>query len=1206
MRDLNGWTKRLESMFLPADRVHDLTLLAKVELGLRLVEELDRTQPPTAVWTLLGGYHFARVGGLVDNPAAEWMVTCARHRLWTLRRRRNWMHALQRYVDLPDHLRRYGLDPALTSFTPLKPSHAADRDKLYEEELRTLPPHARQSITLAKPGRYRLIAQRRITTLTIPDECGVRDDDRVRHGAAHRLANVADPLDIPLCELGDVADHIDGLGIPDEDNWRERFDNLYLYLRGAGESEFKQSGTLRLERLLHLVGMVGAGKSTLMVLLAVWAAQNGLRITLVVGDVAEQLRLTRLLRHILDDPEDGDDTAVAPVLGTATRQLHVERLHRRVAARGRPSILQHSDEDGFDSLSTACPADPLRDVPSTAPLRFTDAPCTGLYDPSPEATDDEEPDRGALDGLGPARGCPLWYRCPRHLEARHLVTAKIWVANPASLLQSRVPRHLSVDRMRYLELACARSDIVVVDEADRVMANLDIAFAPSATLVVKGPDSWLDRVLTHKIGELAREGRVQLTDPVVARWEMALTVVGTATNRLYEMLIKDENLREWVGIEYFSSWTLQEKLLHDWYPEQAPGSDPPAAPVEDWDRYESDADAVSDSGAGPAPTPWAARKKYVAEAFDDFRDDPLGDRGIRSEQITDALTDATKDLLQTVDSVGARQRTRTALELLLEGPPALGERLPTPEAREGADIHAAEVPGSPEWYERMVVRLEFALLVAALHHRLDQLTQLWPQVESALRLDRTDNELVRRPLHDYAPIIPESPMGNVLGFQYLPDQEEDHQGRVTGTLRFFRCEGVGRELLLSLPEIGRDHHNGRHGPHVMLMSGTSWAGTSTKSHVIAPVRAVLGPKEEFLDAVKETVFTTRFLYDGNRPLSLSGAPPGTKADILRKMVHQLARPVDGRKFSPLDEELAAVADSDRRRVLLLVGSYKDALEVANLLDAAGNRWNGRVRALVPDDQELAAQPTSSATGVRRGDVADFAKDEDAEVLVAPLMAVERGHNILNVGKVAAFGVAIFLARPHPRPDDLAMAVFAINDWATRYTRGLGRADTEYGTFEDVVTKHDDLDLAGKAFRKLGRTQWNRVLHRRYVYTRLGKHDKQSFAWDHLVTMWQVIGRLVRGGVPARVVFVDAKFAPRAAAAAAPNADPKVRGQRDTAASSLLVNLREVLAPYFDPDSAGRPSGDPADSDLVQRLYQPLYNALCEMPEVGPPKRPTRS
>ena len=85
-------------------------------------------------------------------------------------------------------------------------------------------------------------------------------------------------------------------------------------------------------------------------------------------------------------------------------------------------------------------------------------------------------------------------------------------------------------------------------------------------------------------------------------------------------------------------------------------------------------------------------------------------------------------------------------------------------------------------------------------------------------------------------------------------------------------------------------------------------------------------------------------------------------------------------------------------------------------------------------------------------------------------------------------------------------------------------------------------------------------------------------------MWQVIGRLVRGGVPARVVFVDAAFSPREVGFHA----------RDTPDTSLLASMREVLAPFFDDGDTPEPPPAPIDKSLVRELYEPLYRALVDM------------
>ncbi len=55
----------------------------------------------------------------------------------------------------------------------------------------------------------------------------------------------------------------------------------------------------------------------------------------------------------------------------------------------------------------------------------------------------------------------------------------------------------------------------------------------------------------------------------------------------------------------------------------------------------------------------------------------------------------------------------------------------------------------------------------------------------------------------------------------------------------------------------------------------------------------------------------------------------------------------------------------------------------------------------PDDASSSAA-ISQAAALRRGELASFADDPDAELLVAPLLAVERGHNILNKQRKAVF------------------------------------------------------------------------------------------------------------------------------------------------------------------------------------------------------------
>jgi hypothetical protein len=641
------------------------------------------------------------------------------------------------------------------------------------------------------------------------------------------------------------------------------------------------------------------------------------------------------------------------------------------------------------------------------------------------------------------------------------------------------------------------------------------------------------------------------------------------------------DIRRWVEADYFSAWTLQQKLIDEWFgPEEGPGQ-PDAADVLDrpgpeWDDPRHDEPADQSPGDSTerlsGPREDSGQRALVIKILDEFRDDPLGDTDKHGAEAS-ALIQLTRHLLHAAGTTNVRQIVREQLLALSGQPDPAVIAYDTKKAREDAKRKLGE----------QCRQFEFTLLLSVLHTRLDMMTEMWPRVEAALNLVGTSNALSRRPPEDYRPLVPESPMGNILGFQFQPDSSSREPQ--SGELRFFRCAGSGRELLLGLP--GLTAADGLPAPHVVLMSGTSWAGTSTRYHVLTEVGAILSPPQDELDAIDRTTFTLCFLKDAaGKPLKLSGAKPHLRPRVLEQMLSQLARPRPDGSASPMQAELAAIGDDSRRRLLLLTGSYDEARRAADYLETI-ERWAGRVCRLVSDDAEQdhlwreAAHAPSTRRGapgaLRRGDVATFA-ETGAEVLVAPLLAIERGHNILNDEGTAAIGSVFFLARPHPRPDDIGLAIQAVNDWAARMLRD--------GSFRELVRDEDTLDAAGKEFRHQARAKWRHLLNQPMAYSRLGEEEKASFTWDQLVVIWQVIGRLVRGGVPARVVFVDAPFAERQA-----------RGlSGDTAETSLLASMLHVLAPYCgdsEPPSGGSPV--PAlDRVLVTTLYKPLYTALSRL------------
>ena len=813
------------------------------------------------------------------------------------------------------------------------------------------------------------------------------------------------------------------------------------------------------------------------------------------------------------------DQMAAPIIGSSARERHAQRLHRRIASRDTPNILAH-DDPGFRYLSTSCVINNLLPTDDD-PLTFHEAPCDNLYSETRARRGDGERMR-----TGRRSACPYWSNCPRHHGERALVDAAIWVTTPAGLVESSVPRPQNAERLRYLELACRRSDLVIVDEADRVQMQLDQAFAPAVSLVGgAGNRSLLDDLNTHRIRELAAGGRTQLSDRDVENWTAAVNVVTAATDRLYAMLVGDRELRRWVRVGYFNAWTLQLRLIEDRYP------------------------AKDD----------AARTK-LTDRLDEFRDNPFADRRRSSEE---DLVQLAAELLYTNYPTLTRGRLGDLMRTMFDLEPVLAEKRRT--YTEGNARTRGEKP--EEWAEKQYRRFGFMLLVAMLERKLSLVNAMWPRVEMALKLNF--NQMYRGPV-DHRPVVPESPMGNVVGFQFIVSGP-DPGGVRSGELQYFRCLGVGRELLRAMP--GLAEVDGRPPTNLLLMSGSSWAGVSSRYHLPVPVGVILKPKPgrcEDRPGIDDSAARIEFVEAENEPLRVSGKLGNERDDALRAIARQLGEQVDGRP-SRLEHELLELPES-RRRILLLVGSYEETAVVADALHTLNERWRGCVLRLVADDDETSDVDPSGddlhAGILRRGDVDNLA-ETGADVLVAPLLAVERGHNILNDANQAAIGTVYFLIRPHPRPDDIFLAVHAINHWIVKAI--------DEGEFDTWVRDQDTIAEAARKVRKEARSQWYRVLARPLSWRTLGD-DRDSVTWDMLVLMWQVIGRLVRGGVLARIVFVDAAFAPNLAEnSAAP----------DTRETSLLHSVLHVLRPYFDDTS------DVSEHDrfIVDALYRPLWLAL---------------
>jgi hypothetical protein len=964
---------------------------------------------------------------------------------------------------------------------------------VYDEVLTKPLKHTRRSLVWADAGQYRFIGQRHWTSVTLPSDL-VFPAPVQRHNLEGNASR--QPLTVSWDELLETAHWMDKtLSVHQKPTaWWERLHRVQLELFCDDQSALQSTRQLQLDGMMHLIGMVSSGKSTLMDVLAVWMARQGLHCTLVVGDVMSALERAQLFTDL--------GLRVAPILGSSNRERHINRLHRMVAASHAPGAL-HQNHVGFRWLSSACPLDGLRDTGT--PLPIGQQPCLHLSAAGKQ--NDEEHEQKV-------RACPLYSVCPFHEAQRDLVDASIWIATPASLVYTRVAPQITPEQLRFTELVYRRSDLVIVDEADQVQMQLDTVFSPNQTLVSRSADAWLGRLSQQVLLQLNREGRSQLAEVRVAMWCQAHDMAQAAASRVYALLLQEKPLRREIEQDYFTEWLLLERL------------------------------AFRMSGE-PEHRDQDSHFAHLMRGFTEFLTDPLGER------IQHPFVSWARQTLTITNSDQLREELATWIEQ-----------------------HAAPTANIQTERTQLALMLEFALLVAILSNRLDYLQREWRSVEGPLDLEGGNSALFHRPPEDYRAVIPTSPMGNVLAFQYIRPADDT---QAAGDLRFFRCLGVGRWLLLHLHDLFAG--DGIAGPHVLLLSGTSWAGTSPRYHVQVPVSGILRAPATEIDAINQSVFQTKFVADrtGN-PVRVSGTYGHGRVNALNVILQNLAKRVglSGKGASHL-EQVRDKLPKRRQRVLLLVGSYDEARRAREFLENTRPDWRERVLHLVPDDDRFDSQWQSSQVGLQRGMVSRFA-ETDAWILIAPLLAVERGHNILNEDNQAAIGAVYFLVRPHPRPDDISYAIQSINQWAVEEHSNIDWFEKEHHLEPD----ESQLSTIGHTFRSAAYRRWRYLLRMPMIYSTLPAPERNAVTWSQLVTIWQVIGRLVRGGSPAQVFFCDAAFDPAAYQSEdAPGA----------AGVSLLTGMIDVLHPYFDKTNT---TIAPADKVLVDTLYGPFYKALQRM------------
>ncbi len=1059
--------------------------LLRVELGLRLLEVLGlESNSILTVWALNQGLQVPAFSELNPSPIQRrWLANFRAliHRSSL----RDWQADFGLYALYAENLRLYTLFIENGNFetaTFARTGRQPQRINIYDNAFRLPLPFKKEKRNHAAEGKFIYAINRDFKGELVFSASVLQEmrKHKIIPFGKRKERKAIEYSHIRLKELAQELDRVEqAVNLPRLNKWSERITKIVRFRARQEDGQLSEPNTrpLAINGMTHLAGMVGSGKSTIATLIAYDIAQHqkNHRVTLVVADVAEVMRLTEYFNRLF-----AVDTPVAvPLLGPTMRDAHLTSVFRQ----NDFSITQ--DQWKLRFLDTTClVAHWLTNIDDSITIGLPPGhePCHALY----EEHDKAEKKKYFL--------CPLFSICPMQQVYRDMPEAKIWITTMGGLGQAKVPAQVDERHPPLWLTIYENSSLVIFDEVDVIQGWFDKLLAPDLILDDTGAGGLLQETL-RKLGTYPSGTFRQNTD--LDRWRQTYDLTMPALRNFLGLLERNDDLRDWLSVRPFTSLRILSELAGRisgfflWEDEEV------SQPVAQLNSHLRDL--------------FMELQKHDLSSIDFGKPDPKDELILLSTQIT--------SYGRSEINSATNKKVEAWIKKQMETLPEPVRRQIELRAKAYEDKHHSDEKGPPLEIAKLTHRLELGLVASVLDSHLRGLFYGWHSVQELLGEEGMPS-LIPTSLSG---LLPVPPLGRWRGFRTA--SESDNQVR-TLSLAVFEYASVGRYFVQNFDHLLQDL-DGLPGPNVLAMSGTSWMPDSARYHFDLPIVGILEPEKSIQDAIRGSTFTylPQTALKGknknrdNKYLRISGAGISL-TENLEQVTLALAKKPDN-NLSPLARELDKLESlskeggvwEDRARVLLLVNSYDQAQKVASLLQNSLRPDLAKgVYAIVRSDEDSSLWDWRPYKSIKRSNVED--SGHLARILVAPMGAIGRGYNIVSpkTGK-AAYGAIYFLLRPMTPPFDAMTMVAGMNHKLDQWLKPDGTIWNK--SKSDILSQVERL-------HKQARDSWQ-AMERGKFYRIMDEEDRKELAATTASSIIQACGRLVRGGVPFRAYFVDASW-----------------------------------------------------------------------------------
>ncbi len=793
---------------LAADRVRTL---GQTEMCLAFLERFLPEESYRTVPFLMMGY-----GKLLDGRAREpervgRALAAIRHLCSRFGSVSAWIDATAQYARTPGTVRCFDLDAKGVTARATAPALLR---AVLDRWLTSTVGWTERELRLADPGEaFVTVSPRTKLSYQVP---AVPPARRAANRYALRPRATNPRIRVTFDELRAVARQVDAReseagwpvdSLPPLDLTR-RLDKL----EPRDVSGFLDGDAIVLDGATHVVGMLSSGKSTLVMalLLGLTLGGSGKRIAVLVTDTMQGATLAaRLRRH-------GVRASVLSSLRNREGHLHAIHWQRSLGATGWSLSGLGDLSEGF---GTACPLDGAQGDPEvvegergadwTFP-RFAEKQCHRLYQKALPDEDDGSGHPGDPDGVGDmprARSCPLWATCPAQEQQRSAVDAQVLFMTPQAFVHITPDKWTTERHVSMPELVQYEFDLVIVDEVDGVQKGLDDAFAPRSPIMGDDRDVYAPNIGLRSSEALRERSGAQFRKPLNAKWQSNFYTFFRLIGMIDAVL---QNERSDLRTFYEDTPFTAGSILYDLWRRR---------------NLASGLRREDQTFSNPVFAVEFLEVVKVASAIRGFSpvssvstDEPEGEgegasgpvfADARFEAAASALRELAREIVVADTYEGLTERVTAARGR--DGPLAVfnGARL------EGRKSELLSVRGAA-----LAVILATVTDLALSHYNWLIKTQSAVardfKIEDGYLLGRTDS-LIR----NYKTLLPANPAGAAFGLFYDEPGDRERQA-MGGKLTLLSHLGVGRHLLTHLHDLLAAE--GQAGPHVLMLSGTSWAG----------------------------------------------------------------------------------------------------------------------------------------------------------------------------------------------------------------------------------------------------------------------------------------------------------------------------------------------------------------------------------------------